>query len=784
MCLTVSDCVYSQSEINGDLQQNVTNRKKVGLVLSGGGAKGLAHIGVLKALEEYNIPIDYIAGTSMGAIIGGLYASGYSPEDIERIFYSDEFNDWLSRKIDDKYRYYYMRQRNDATLLNMGFDISKGLKAEIPLSLINPIQMDFAFMQFFASANEICNGDYDKLMLPFFCIASDIGSKKQSVQRKGMLYKSIRASMTFPFFFSPISIDGNLMCDGGLYNNFPSIEMDSFYFPDVMLGVKVVDNFDEPNDEDIVLYIENMVTVDSRYEMPTASSVMIEPNMKFVSIMDFSMKDECIRRGYQTAVANIKKIRNLVQDSITQEQRSAQRDEFNNKKKPLTIGNILVHGVNKSVQTHIDRLMLMNIKKDSITLDDLKFNYLNVASLPNIKNIESNIYYDNFLKKYVLDLNVRTKNILQARIGGMLSTDPVSNLFAGLEYNFFHRYSYKIGINGYFGRYYSSMGIYYRMDFPNKVLPFYIDAQVNINRWNYFRNRNGLFEYSATNYLVQRENNMQLRVGIPIKRISKFEVKLGRGQTNDEYFNKNVILSTDTNDVTKFDNFVTGSLFELNTLDDIMFPLVGHYVRFHIQYISGKERFFYGNTYANGVQVYDSEEQYNRHHNWVQFDLQTKFFGDISKYYSFGILTHTHYSLQDLFYTQKASLLNSASFTPTLETFTRFYPEYRTNQFFSLGTEQILKTGESFLGSLQLRLGIYAFLPVREILSNDYNQPYYGELFQRVYSIGALSLISRTPIGNIVLALSYTQRNNTHLNPWNISLSFGKTVFNNKNISR
>ena len=101
-----------------------------------------------------------------------------------------------------------------------------------------------------------------------------------------------------------------------------------------------------------------------------------------------------------------------------------------------------------------------------------------------------------------------------------------------------------------------------------------------------------------------------------------------------------------------------------------------------------------------------------------------------------------------------------------------------------MGTEQILKTGESFLGSLQLRLGIYAFLPVREILSNDYNQPYYGELFQRVYSIGALSLISRTPIGNIVLALSYTQRNNTHLNPWNISLSFGKTVFNNKNISR
>ena len=211
LCLIVQareNILYKPMQNNPiQLIDSVNKRPTVGIVLSGGGAKGLAHIGVLKALEENNIQIDYIAGTSMGAIIGGLYASGYSVDSIERIFYSEELNRWLSSEIDNQYKYYFQIPKIEPTLFRLNFEIDKKLKPELPMSLIDPVQMDYAFMQFFTEANELCKGDYSHLMIPFLCIASNVSEKKQSVQRSGNLGRSIRASMTFPLFFSPITIN-------------------------------------------------------------------------------------------------------------------------------------------------------------------------------------------------------------------------------------------------------------------------------------------------------------------------------------------------------------------------------------------------------------------------------------------------------------------------------------------------------------------------------------------------------------------------------------------------
>ena len=407
--------------------------------------------------------------------------------------------------------------------------------------------------------------------------------------------------------------------------------------------------------------------------------------------------------------------------------------------------------------------MTTKIRKDTIHIDDLKTNYMTVASIPNIKSIEPHIYYDNFLKNYTLDLNVKTKNTLVAKIGGVLSTDPISNMFIGTEYNFLQRYAYKIRTNGYFGRYYSAINSSFLMDFPNKMSPFHAEIQVNLNRWNYFRNRSGLFEYSATNYIVQRESNVQLKIGMPVTKKSKLEIKTGIGETNDKYFNNTAILSTDTSDITRFKNWVTGGCFELNTLNSDIYATHGRNIKISIQYIYGNEHFTPGNTYSNNTLFSPFHNITYKKHSWLQFDLQTKEFHSVTQRYTLGFLTQIHYSFQDLFFTQKASLLNSTSFAPTMETFTRFYPEYRANQFFGAGLEQIFKIGESFLGSSHVRGGIYGFIPVREILANDYNQPYYGEMFKQFYVIGALSFVSVTPLGNIVLSASYTQRENTNL---------------------
>jgi NTE family protein len=127
-------------------------RQTVGVVLGGGGARGLAHLGVLRALEEANIPIDYICGTSMGAIVGGLYASGYSLDEISKLFYSDEFQYWVSGKVEEEYTYYYKKKKPSAKIFGFSLDVEDDFKLQIPTSVVDPVQMDYAFMEIFSGA--------------------------------------------------------------------------------------------------------------------------------------------------------------------------------------------------------------------------------------------------------------------------------------------------------------------------------------------------------------------------------------------------------------------------------------------------------------------------------------------------------------------------------------------------------------------------------------------------------------------------------------------------------
>ena len=149
--------------------------QKVGLVLSGGGAKGLTHIGIIRALEENNIPIDYIAGTSMGAIIGSLYAMGYSPDDMVELLKSEDFKRWYSGEVEEKYVYHFKKNLPTPEFFNIRFsfkDLLKNLKPQfLPTSVVNPIQMNLVFVDLYARATAACKGAFDKLFVPpLYCV--------------------------------------------------------------------------------------------------------------------------------------------------------------------------------------------------------------------------------------------------------------------------------------------------------------------------------------------------------------------------------------------------------------------------------------------------------------------------------------------------------------------------------------------------------------------------------------------------------------------------------------
>ena len=230
--------------------------QKVGLVLSGGGAKGLAHIAVIKALEENGIPIDYIAGTSMGAIVAGLYAAGYSAEEMEELFKSEQFKFWSTGRIQEEYRYFYRKQEDDPSWLELDL-LKKEDKIKVlpPTNLIPEEQMDFAFMELFSSVTAVNKGDFNKLFVPFFCIATDVYNNREMVLRQGDLGEAIRGSMTFPLYFKPIEIDGSLVFDGGIVNNFPVENMKELFTPDIIIGHNVANNPEKPDADNVMAVV-------------------------------------------------------------------------------------------------------------------------------------------------------------------------------------------------------------------------------------------------------------------------------------------------------------------------------------------------------------------------------------------------------------------------------------------------------------------------------------------------------------------------------------------------
>ncbi|HOW31722.1 MAG TPA: patatin-like phospholipase family protein, partial [Bacteroidales bacterium] len=337
-----------------------TEAQKVALVLSGGGSKGVSHIGVLKALEEAGIPISCIAGTSMGAIIGGLYAAGYSPAEMEEMIMSPEFPKWVAGKIDPQYTYYSKQPDPDAAWISFKFRPDSTLQTQLPTNIISPIRMDYAFMEIFAGASAAASDNFDRLMVPFRCVASDIEQNKPYILRNGDLASAIRASMTFPFYFKPIRIDGKLLFDGGMYNNFPADVVYSEFNPDIIIGSKAATGYAPPEEGNVLSQIENMLMVKTDFDVICDNSVLIEPQLQAVNVIDFSNTRAFIDSGYAATMRVVPKIRSFVTDTITPDMYVAQREAFNNLKPEPVITGFNIIGINSRQQSYVDNMLTGN----------------------------------------------------------------------------------------------------------------------------------------------------------------------------------------------------------------------------------------------------------------------------------------------------------------------------------------------------------------------------------------------------------------------------------------
>ena len=286
-----------------------SQKSNIGLVLSGGGVKGLAHLGTLQIIDSLNIPIDYISGTSIGAIAAALYATGHSAEEIEYITYNSKWNEIFNQNRDRNNLYYFQKMDRDNFQLSF---IIKDLKPTPPVALSTG-QYSFEYLaELFASYDHLNN--FNNMKIPFRCNATNILTGEEVVFKNGTISKALRSSTSIPTVFAPVKYKNQLLVDGGVVNNIPT-NLVKDMGADFTIGVNLSNN-----KSNAIIDVFDMLSKSiGLYGKENASKnikeidILISPDLPSVNVINFenSLMNKLKAKGKQSAYSNINKFINL-----------------------------------------------------------------------------------------------------------------------------------------------------------------------------------------------------------------------------------------------------------------------------------------------------------------------------------------------------------------------------------------------------------------------------------------------------------------------------------------
>lgn len=730
-------------------------------MLSGGGARGLSHIGVIKLLEENNIPIDYIAGTSAGAVVGSLYAQGYSPEEMIRLVNTEDFYNWATGTFDEEHTYYFKKKDPNASWVTLKFSIDSAVHTTFPSSLISSVPVDFALMENNAGPITKAKYNFDSLFVPFRCVASDIENKRAYVFRKGDLAQAVRASMAFPFYFSSVKINGKILFDGGLYNNFPAdIMLDEFY-PDIIIGVNASGANDLYTDENIIAQVRMMMTTPTVYTVYCENGIFIEPQTDKFGLFDFRNPDPVINAGYEAAKARLKEIETYVQRRTSKEELKERRKNFRSGGPQILIDEVEVRGINDNQAEYVKRII--KPKDEPLSMSQLRESYFRLISDDNIKTIYPMLRYDTASRYYSLSLDIKRERDLRVQFGGNISSRPISEAFVGTQYNFWGRQSLSINTNFYFGKLYSSEQLKLRLDVPTRV-PYYLESDITFSQWNFYKSSAEIFSTVRPLYIVRSDGYFGLNFGVPAR--SKGKVVLGGGfyRTADDYYQTSAFSASDTADRTEF-NAIIGSLaFERSTLNRKQYASSGTFFSATVKYFNGREKTIPGSTSPNLIEATD-------HHDWFQlkvvYDNYYKKRGRIR----LGFYTENVFSNEPFFGNYTSTVLMAPYFQPLQETQTLFLPNFHAHNYIGAGLRNVV----TITGNIDFRFEGYVFQPFQSFIATVNQKAKYSNAFENRYLIFSSGIVYHTPIGPLSMFVNYYDDRDK---PYTFLFHLGYIIFN------
>lgn len=396
------------------LKAQETREPKVGLVLSGGGAKGFAHIGALKIIDSIGVKIDYIAGTSMGAIIGSLYATGYSGKQLEAMFEAQDFDELINDNFPRSAKSFYERENSEKYALSLPFD---KFKISLPSALSRGQNVYNLLYHLMLSVNDI--RDFEKLPIPFFCLATDLETGESLILDKGKLAEAVAASGALPSLFQPVTIDGKILIDGGVANNFPVEELRAKGM-DIIIGVDVQDALKDraslKSAPDILMQINNFRNIKAMQSKALLTDIYIKPDISNFSVISFNEGGDIIANGEAAARVIMTKLL-----SVKNQQKSK-----NERYKIKALDSIKINSVNIKGNERYTRSYLLGKLKFK---DDEKISFMDFRK--GINNLLATNNFDTF--RYYLKPS--TKDSVYKLIGEIKESETTTFLRLGVHYD-------------------------------------------------------------------------------------------------------------------------------------------------------------------------------------------------------------------------------------------------------------------------------------------------------------------------------------------------------------
>ncbi|AOW20855.1 patatin-like phospholipase family protein [Urechidicola croceus] len=386
------------SQENDSIKKDV----KVGLVLSGGGAKGFAHLGALKVLEEAGVRVDYIGGTSMGAIIGSMYASGYTVREMDSLLQVLDFDKIMQDIIPRKSKPFYEKQIGEKYALT--FPVKNG-KIGIPKALSKGQNVLNLVSQLLQHVDTI--DDFNKLPIPFLCIATNLETGEQELLRNGFLPKAVQASGAFPTLLEPVEINGKLLVDGGVVNNFPVEEVRAMG-ADIIIGIDLKSDYQNKSGLNSAVEIINQIINFQMYknhdDRIDKTDLYVHPDMHEYTVTSFDKFDEIIKIGEESARLKFDEFVSIANQQTTK--RTPYK--INSHAQEIFIKSIEIDGNQNYTRTYIKGKMKID-KGKTITYSEFLEGINNLSATRNFTNIQ--YQFEEHIDGTVIHLNLKQEDI-------------------------------------------------------------------------------------------------------------------------------------------------------------------------------------------------------------------------------------------------------------------------------------------------------------------------------------------------------------------------------------